>query len=56
VKASNNRTAKAVTVVQQNGRWVVTVRIDDSTVHTAFATEEEARHFEAFQMQKHAIK
>jgi hypothetical protein len=47
---------KAVTIVQQSGRWIVTVRIDDSTVHTAFATEQEARNFEAFQIRKLGIK
>lgn len=51
-----NRPEKAVTVVQQNGRWIVTVRIDDNTVHTAFLTEEEARRFEAFQQRKHEIR
>lgn len=51
-----NRPAKAVTVVQQNGRWIVTVRIDDNTVHTAFLTEEEARRFEAFQQSKHDLR
>ncbi|MBD9371613.1 hypothetical protein IB238_03020 [Rhizobium sp. ARZ01] len=53
---SGNRPAKAVTVVQQSGKWIVTVRIDDNTVHTAFLTEDEARRFEVFQMKKHDIK
>ena len=39
---------KAVTVVQQSGKWVVTVRIDDSTMHSAFASEDEARKYEAY--------
>ncbi|HUH49180.1 MAG TPA: hypothetical protein VLZ56_04915 [Mycoplana sp.] len=51
-----NGPAKAVTVVQQNGRWIVTVRIDNNTVHTAFLSEEEARRFEAFQQSKHDIR
>ena len=51
-----NGPAKAVTVVQQNGRWIVTVRIDNNTVHTAFLTEEEARRFEAFQQSKDDIR
>lgn len=45
-----------MTVVQQSGRWVVTVRIDDNTVHTAFVTEEEAKRYEAFQQKKLDIK
>lgn len=39
---------KAVTIVKQSGKWVVTVRVDTSTVHRAFANEDEARQFEAF--------
>ena len=54
--STGNRPAKAVTVVQQSGRWIVTVRIDDNTAHTAFLTEEEARRFETLQQKKLDIK
>lgn len=47
---------KAVTIVQQSGKWIVTVRTDDSTAHTAFATEQEARHFEEMQARKLGLK
>lgn len=48
VLRKNNGPEKAVTVVQQSGKWVVTVRVDDSTVHTAFMSEDEARKYEAY--------
>ncbi|SOC39943.1 hypothetical protein SAMN05892877_106271 [Rhizobium subbaraonis] len=43
---------KSVTIVKQSGKWVVTVRVETSSVHTAFSTEEEARRFEAYQRDK----
>lgn len=45
---SGNGPEKAVTVVKQSGKWIVTVRVDDSTVHSAFASEDEARRYEAY--------
>lgn len=43
-----NGPEKAVTIVKQSGKWVVTVRVDDNTVHTAFVSEDEARQYEAY--------
>ncbi len=34
-----------ITIVQQNGKWVVSVKTDSHSSHKAFETETEARQF-----------
>ncbi len=53
---SSNGPEKAVTVVKQSGKWIVTVRVDDSTVHSAFASEDEARRYEAYHRDRLGLK
>lgn len=34
-----------ITIVHQNGKWVVSLKTDDHSSHKAFETEAEARQF-----------
>lgn len=37
--------SRKITIVQQNGKWVVSVKTDEYSSHKAFETEAEARQF-----------
>lgn len=37
--------SRRITIVQQNGKWVVSEKTNDHSSHKAFETEAEARQF-----------
>lgn len=40
-----NAQGRKITIVQQNGKWVVCVKSDSHSRHQSFETEEEARRY-----------